>query len=55
MLDAQALLVKVNYDGDGDLLGPRTKNQADRAYALYLAGIIDDYNNSELCTGEPSH
>jgi hypothetical protein len=44
------------FDGTGDYLAPKNKDQKDlRAYALFLAGIIDDYNNSEFCTGEPSH
>jgi hypothetical protein len=54
MADAQALLYRVGYDGDGDLLGPKNKSP-DRAYALYLAGILDAYNNSMYCSGTPSH
>jgi hypothetical protein len=55
LTQAQALLVKIKYDGDGDLLGPKTKLKAERAEAIYLYGIIDAYNNSMYCTGDPSH
>ena len=47
---------EAGFDGTGDYLGPKNKKDKDLAsYALFLAGIIDDYNNSEICTGEPSH
>jgi hypothetical protein len=53
---ADTLLTDVGFDGTGKYLDPKNKQDADlRADALYLAGIIDDYNNSQLCTGEPSH
>jgi hypothetical protein len=56
LTEAQNFLDSIGYDGEGDLLGPRNKKEAeDRAYALFLAGILDDYNNSELCDGDPSH
>ncbi len=51
---AQELLIKIGYDGDGDLLTPKSKSP-DRATALRLAGILDNYNNSMYCTGEESH
>ncbi|MEJ2707436.1 MAG: hypothetical protein P8074_07470, partial [Anaerolineales bacterium] len=53
---ADTLLINVGFDGTGKYLDPKNKQDADlRMDALYLAGIIDDYNNSLLCTGEPSH
>ena len=53
---ADDLLREVGFDGTGDYLGPKDKQDADlRSDALYLYGIIDDYNNAELCTGEYSH
>jgi hypothetical protein len=53
---ADTLLTNVGFDGTGKYLDPKNKQDAVlRADALYLAGIIDDYNNSQLCTGEPSH
>ena len=56
LTSADALLDGVGFDGTGGYLGPKNKKDADlRTDALYLAGIIDDYNNSLLCTGEPSH
>jgi hypothetical protein len=56
LTEAQNFLVSIDYDGAGDLLVPKNKQaKEDRAYALFLAGIIDDYNNSELCEGTPSH
>jgi len=56
LTEAQNFLVSIGYDGDGDLLKPNNKQAADdRAYALYLAGILDDYNNGEFCDGTPSH
>jgi hypothetical protein len=53
---ADGVLSEVEFDGTGDYLGPKNKEQRDlAAYALWLYEIIDDYNNSEVCTGEPSH
>jgi len=61
---ADALLSGIGFDGTGDYLSPKQTNgkspaaQAAKALAqdaLYLAGVIDDYNNGEICTGEPSH
>ena len=53
---ADAVLSGVGYDGTGDYLGPKNKKDRDTAaYALWLYEIIDDYNNSELCDGDPSH
>jgi hypothetical protein len=53
---ADELLSEVGFDGTGKYLDPKNKQDADlRADGLYLYEIIDDYNNSELCTGEPSH
>jgi hypothetical protein len=51
---AQALLEDQGFDGSGGYLGPKDKS-GDREIALALYEIIDDYNNSELCTGDPSH
>ncbi len=51
---AQALLEGVGFDGTGKYLGPKDKS-GDREIALALYGIIDDYNNGELCDGAPSH
>jgi hypothetical protein len=51
---AQALLDAQDFDGTGGYLGPKDRS-GDREIALALYEIIDDYNNSELCTGEPSH
>jgi hypothetical protein len=53
---ADELLSGVGFDGTGSYLGPKNKKDKDlAAYALWLYEIIDDYNNSELCTGDPSH
>jgi hypothetical protein len=49
---AQEVLVQNEFDGTGRSIG---KRDADRDVALALYGIIDDYNNGEICTGEPSH
>jgi hypothetical protein len=50
------LLSGVGFDGTGSYLGPKNKKDKDlAAYALKLYEIIDGYNNSELCTGDPSH
>jgi hypothetical protein len=51
----------VQFDGCGSYLAPRDlkgknnplKDLANLALALYE--IIDDYNNSEICTGDESH
>jgi len=53
---ADDLLTDVGFDGTGGYLGPKDKQKADlRSDALYLYGIIDNYNNAVLCTGEYSH
>jgi len=53
---ADGVLSDVGFSGTGDYLGPKNKSQKDLAsYALWLYEIIDDYNNSFLCAGEPSH
>ena len=53
---ADGVLSDIEFDGTGSFLGPKDKKLKDTAmYALWLYEIIDDYNNSELCTGEPSH
>ena len=53
---ADQLLIDEGFDGTGDYLGPKNKQDKDlAAYALWLYEIIDDYNNSEICTGDPSH
>jgi hypothetical protein len=53
---ADELLSEVGFDGTGKYLDPKNKQDADlRADGLYLYEIIDDYNNSEICTGDPSH
>ncbi|MBT8250390.1 MAG: hypothetical protein KJN81_09000, partial [Acidimicrobiia bacterium] len=51
---AQALLADEGFDGTGKYLGPKDKSGS-RENALALYGIIDDYNNGELCDGTPSH
>ena len=40
-----------NFTGTGNYL-TETGNLSDRQLALALAGVIDDYNNSELCAGD---
>ncbi|NPV07337.1 MAG: hypothetical protein HPY83_05150 [Anaerolineae bacterium] len=54
---ADALLSSIKFNGTGSYLGPQVKKDllTKRNTALYLYGIIDAYNNSKLCTGEPSH
>jgi hypothetical protein len=53
---ADGVLSQVGFDGTGDYLGPKNKKDKDlAAYALWLYEIIDDYNNSEICSGDPSH
>ena len=51
------LLIGVGYNGTGSYLGTKVDKSllTVRTDATYLAGIIDDYNNSRLCTGTPSH
>ena len=44
----------VPFDGLGDFLGPKNK-WGQRAEALYLGGLLDAYNNAEVCTGDPTH
>ena len=46
-LDAQDLLL--NYESDGDI--DKKDEPEDRAEAIYLAGILDDYNNGLLGPG----
>jgi hypothetical protein len=49
--DAQNLLLTLNFDGTGSYLSPKDKGaRAVRDYALYLAGILDQYNNGMLCS-----
>jgi len=56
LTEADNVLSEREFDGTGDYLGPKNKKDKDlAAYALWLYEIIDDYNNSEICTGEPSH
>ena len=58
---ADDVLSAVGFTGTGSFLAPgdlKGKNNplvplAEEA--LFLYEIIDDYNNSEICTGEPSH
>ena len=58
---ADELLSAIEFTGTGSYLSPKElkgKNNplADTAqYALFLYEIIDDYNNGEVCTGQPSH
>jgi hypothetical protein len=61
-LEAQEFLLYLGYDGNGAILTPKevkkknaTFTPEDRTYALFLAGILDDYNNSEFCQGDESH
>jgi hypothetical protein len=51
-LDAQQLLDDLDFDGTGKYLDPKGSkgpNAALRSLALELEGILDDYNNNELC------
>jgi hypothetical protein len=58
---ADGVLSTVGFDGTGSYLAPKDlkgknntlKDLAAQALALYE--IIDDYNNSLICTGDPSH
>lgn len=55
---ADNLLIKYHYVGTGEVLSNKTKvkeEKQDYNYALTLAGIIDDFNNGDLCDGDPSH
>jgi hypothetical protein len=45
--DADALLTDIGFDGTGNFLRPK---DAEYAYALELAAILDAYNNGELCS-----
>jgi len=51
MTQAHALLSSISFDGTGKYLEPKGKNgnNGDRAEALRLAGILDDYNNGVYC------
>jgi hypothetical protein len=50
------LLIDIVFDGTGGYLEAKgNKDKQEREDALYLAGILDDYNNSRLCTGTYSH
>lgn len=44
--DAAALLADIGFDGSGSYL---KRNSDDRTTATNLAGILDSYNNNELC------
>ena len=52
-IDAQTLLVFVGYDGTGTYLGGKGRDKAgdpeDIQLANVLNGILDSYNNNELC------
>ncbi len=58
---ADDVLTAVNFAGTGsylspqDLKGKNNPNVPLAEEALYLYEIIDDYNNEQVCTGEPSH
>ncbi len=58
---ADDVLTVVNFAGTGSYLSPQDlkgKNNPKAPLAqqaLYLYEIIDDYNNEQVCTGEPSH
>jgi hypothetical protein len=50
VLDGQALLVSIGFDGTGDYLKPKGKNpNPDAAIANSLALTLDEYNNGALC------
>ena len=52
MAQADVLLSDIKFDGTGKYLEPKGKNgnnADDRAEALRLAGILDDYNNGMYC------
>ena len=46
---ADALLSSIGFDGTGNYLPPKNGNTVNRALALSLAEILDDYNNGEFC------
>jgi hypothetical protein len=58
---ADDVLSQVEFDGSGSFLSPKDLKGKNNPLvqlaeeALFLYGIIDDYNNGEICTGEPSH
>jgi hypothetical protein len=57
---ADDVLTTVEFDGGGTYLDPKSIKKDDElkdlaSYALWLYEIIDDYNNGEICTGDPSH
>ncbi len=58
---ADDVLTDVSFSGTGsylspqDLKGKNNPNVPLAEQALYLYEIIDDYNNEQTCTGEPSH
>ncbi|HET9242939.1 MAG TPA: hypothetical protein VFN99_05810 [Gaiella sp.] len=51
ILDADALLASIGFNGTGDYLGPKVKGAlaTKRAQALALAATLDQYNNGDLC------
>ena len=51
---AQQELVDMEFNGYDGYAAPKDKNP-DRDDLLALAGLIDAYNNGELCDGTPSH
>jgi hypothetical protein len=56
---ADDLLIAVDFDGYGSYLSPKeTKKDPQKTQAqtaLTLAGILDAYNNSMICTGDETH
>jgi hypothetical protein len=50
---AQKFLFDLGFNGTADYLDTKGKNKKDnaelRALALQIAGLLDDYNNNELC------
>jgi hypothetical protein len=58
---ADEVLSAVEFDGSGSFLAPSDLKGKNNPLvplaqeALFLYEIIDDYNNSEICTGEESH
>jgi hypothetical protein len=48
ILQADALLISIDFDGTGSFLPPKPL-KPERATALMLADILDDYNNGLLC------
>ena len=49
MTEAQALLVGEGFDGTGQYWKGGKNAAAERAYALYLSNILDEYNNGMYC------